>query len=182
MRKTKATPLFTSGEGQKRSFGKTTWSKEGLQYYLKVERTWHEAYSDEDQMSALVNGWEMWEPRVDLKKGKELLSTNWQIVENDKKSSEQRNNDDEDGLEDGYHSDKYSDVEEFPFELDDENLKKVTGLKKLPSKKGTNSDEESEEDVVEDDDIEEGKGNKGGDIASEEKEEVDEQRKSVQRK
>ena len=38
-KKTKAKPLFTSGEGQKRSFGKTTWSKEGLKYFHKVERT-----------------------------------------------------------------------------------------------------------------------------------------------
>ena len=29
MMKTKAKPLFTSGEGQKRSFGKTTWSRKG---------------------------------------------------------------------------------------------------------------------------------------------------------
>ena len=161
-----------SGEGQNRSFGKTTWSKEGLQYYLKEERTWHEAYSDGDQMSALVNGWEKWEPREDLKKGKELLSTNWMIIENNKKSSAQRDDDDDDGLEDGYHSDKYSDVEEFPFELDDDN-----GLKKLPSKKSSNSDEESE-----DNDNDEGEGKKGGDIASKEKEERDKQRKSVQRK
>ena len=118
----------------------------------------------------------------DLKKGKELLSTNWQIVENDKKSSEQRNNDDEDGLEDGYHSDKYSDVEEFPFELDNENLKKVTGLKTLPSKKRKNSDDESEDEDVEDDDHDKGEGNKGGNIANEEKEKRDEQRKSGRRK
>ncbi len=39
LRKTKAKPLFTSGEGQKRTFGKTTWSKEGLKYYQKVEAT-----------------------------------------------------------------------------------------------------------------------------------------------
>ena len=76
------------------------------------------------------------------------------------------------------HSDKYSDVEDFPFELDAENLKKVTGLKKLPSKKSSKSDEESEDD----DDNEEGDGKKGGDIASEEKEERDERRKSVRRK
>ena len=118
----------------------------------------------------------------DLKKGKELLSTNWQIVENDKKSSEQRNNDDEDGLEDGYHSDKYSDVEEFPFELDNENLKKVTGLKTLPSKKRKNSDDESEDEDVEDDDHDKGEGNKGGNIANKEKEKRDERRKSGRRK
>jgi hypothetical protein len=46
MKKTKAKPLFTSGEDQKRSFGKTTWSKEGLKYFHKVERIWQEAYSN----------------------------------------------------------------------------------------------------------------------------------------
>jgi hypothetical protein len=81
MRKTKAKTLFSSGEGQKRSFGKTTWSKEGLKYFDKVERTWQEAYSNREQMCALINGWERWEPDGDLKKGKELLSTNWRLVD-----------------------------------------------------------------------------------------------------
>ena len=86
LRKTKAKPLFTSGEGQKRSFGKTTWSKEGLKYFHKVEATWLEEYSDKVKMSALVNGWEKWEPTDDLlKKGKDLLRTNWTIIEINKK-------------------------------------------------------------------------------------------------
>ncbi len=53
----------------------------------------------------------------------------------------------------GYHSDKY-DVEDFPFELDNENLKRVTGLKKLVGEKDTVSEEESEDEVVEYDDDE----------------------------
>ncbi len=55
------------------------------------------------------------------------------------------NNDDDEGWGDdnsGYHSDKYDDVEDFPFELDNENLKRVTGLKKLVWEKDTNSEEE----------------------------------------
>ena len=184
LRKTKAKPLFTSGEGQKRTFGKTTWSKEGLKYYHKVEATWQAAYSDGEQMSALVNGWEKWEPREDLKKGKELLSTNWKIIEINKKGRGRRDDDDDEGWDDnsGYHSDKYDDVEDFPFELDNENLKRVTGLKKLVGEKDTVSEEESEDEVVEYDDDAVGTGNKGGDIVSEEKEEVDERRKSARRK
>ena len=178
LRKTTAEPLFTSGKGQKRKFGKTTWSKEGIQYYIKAEKAWHESYNDGDQMSALVNGWEKWEPREDLKKTKELLNTNWQVVNDDKKSGE--HDEDEDGLDDGYHSDKYSDVEEFPFELDDENLKRVTGLKTLPSKKLKNTNEESEDEDVEDDDHDKGEGDKGGNIANKEKR--DERRKSGRRK
>ena len=115
-KKTKAKPLFTSGEGQKRSFGKTTWSKEGLKYFHKVERTWQEAYSDGKEMCALINGWERWVPDDDLKKGKELLSTNWTIKETmNKKARAKREggeDKDDDGWddEDGYHSDKYDDV------------------------------------------------------------------------
>ena len=181
LRKTKAKPLFTPGEGQKRTFGKATWSKEGLKYYHKVEATWQVAYSDGEQMSALVNGWEKWEPREDLKKGKELLSTNWKIIKIYKKGRGRRDDDDNEGWDDnsGYHSDKYDDVEDFPFELDNENLKRVTGLKTLVGEKGTISEEESEDKVIKNDDDAVGTGNKGGDIVREEKEEVDGQRKSA---
>lgn len=86
LKNTKAKPLFTSGEGLKRSFGKTTWSKEGLQYFRKVEETWQEAYENREQMNGLVNGWEKWEPTTgDLKKGRDLLRTNWTIIEINKK-------------------------------------------------------------------------------------------------
>ena len=67
-------------------------------------------------------------------------------------------------------------MEDFPFELDNENLKRVTGLKKLVGEKDTVSEEESEDEVVEYDDDAVGTGNKGGDIVSKEKEEVDERR------
>jgi len=128
-------------------------------------------YSDGEQMSALVNGWEKWELREDFKKGKELLSTNWTIIEINKKGRERRDDDDDEGWDDnsGYHSDKYDDVEDFPFELDNENLKRVTGLKKLVWEKDANSEEESEDEVAEYDDDAVGTGNKGGDIVSEEK-------------
>ena len=70
----KPRPLFTAGEGKKRSFGGTTWSKEGLKYYHTVEKTWQEAYKNKEQMSALVNGWERWQPNDDNRKGKEVLN------------------------------------------------------------------------------------------------------------
>jgi len=50
--------------------------------------------------------------------------------------------------------------------LDNENLKRVTGLTKLVWEKDTNSEEESEDKVVEYDDDAVGTGNKGGDIVS----------------
>jgi hypothetical protein len=178
LRKTKAKPLFTSGEGQKRSFGKTTWSKEGLQYFHKVEATWQEAYSDKEQMSDLVNGWEKWEPTDDLKKGKDLLRTNWTIKEINKKGTGRGEDDDDEGWDDksGYHSDKYDDV--VDFELDNANLKKVTGLKKLVGEEDAIS-EESDDDGVHKDVDAVAAGNKGGDMVSEEKDEVGEPRKSA---
>jgi hypothetical protein len=104
-----------------------------MKYFHKVERTWQEAYSNKEEMCALINGWERWEPEGDLKKGKELLSTNWRKAEMNKKANgrreggENNNNDDSDDNDD-YHSDKYNDLEEFHFRLDDANLRKVTGL------------------------------------------------------
>ena len=56
----------------------------------KVEKTWQEVYINREQMSALINGWERWELDNDLKKGKELLSTNWTIIEINKKARAKR--------------------------------------------------------------------------------------------
>ena len=159
LRKTKAKPLFTSGEGQKRSFGKTTWSKEGFKYFCKVETTWQEAYADEEQMNVLVNGWERWVPDEDLKKGKEFLSTNWTIIEMNKKAKVRREGGEDDNdycLDDdnGYHLDKYDDVEELPFRLDNGNLRKVTGLDDefVPGNDESIAEEESEKGNENDDD------------------------------
>ena len=57
--------------------------------------------------------------------------------------------------DDGYHSDKYNDVEELPFKLDRGNLRKVTGLKNLPGNDDSFSSDESEDD-------EKGKGEDDG--------------------
>ena len=61
-----------------------------------------------------------WEPEGDLKKGKEILSTNWRKGEMKKKAYGRREGDEDEDNEgpdddDGYHSDKYNDVEELPF-------------------------------------------------------------------
>ena len=94
---------------------------EGLKYLQKVEKTWQEAYGNKEEMLSLINGWERWEPEGDLKKGKEILSTNWRKAERNKNANwrreadEDKNNDGSDD-DDGYHSDKYNDVEELPFQ------------------------------------------------------------------
>ena len=182
LRSTTVKPLFTSGEGQKRTFGKTTWNKEGLKYFHKVEATWQEAYSVREQMSALVNGWEKWEPTDDLKKGKDLLRTNWTIIEINKKRKGRGGNEDDEGSWDdksGYHSDKYDDV--VDFELDNDNLKRVTGLTKLVGEEESIS-EESDDDGVHKTVEAIAAGNKGGDMVSKEKDGVAEQRKSARRR
>jgi hypothetical protein len=81
-------------------------------------------------MSALVNGWERWEPNDAIRKGKEALNTQWTIIQNDRAARARREGleEDEDGsdYDDGYSLDMYSD-EEMPFYLDKANLRKVTG-------------------------------------------------------
>jgi hypothetical protein len=131
----KPKPHFTLGKGQKRTFGKSSWSIEGKKYYHKVETTWKEAYANKAQMTALVNGWERWVPDdEELKKGKELLNTHWYVVENNAEGKGKRKgsfDDNDDGLNDdnGYHSDVYTELVEYmPFKLDNGNLRKVTGL------------------------------------------------------
>ena len=93
-----------------------------MKYYHKVEKTWQEAYVDREQMSALINGWERWELDDNFKKGKELLSTNWTIIEINKKARAKREggteDKDNDGWDDkdGHRLDKYSDVEDIQYE------------------------------------------------------------------
>ena len=82
-----------------------------MKYFHKVERTWQEAYSNEEQMRAPINGWERWDPYGDLKKGKELLSTNWRIVEMNKKAKGRREggeDDNDDGSMDYFPGRSYS--------------------------------------------------------------------------
>ncbi len=63
--------------------------------------------------------------KINPNKGKELLilSTNWRMDERKKKAMGRRegsedDNDDGWGEDNGYHLDKYDDVEELPFRLD----------------------------------------------------------------
>jgi len=130
-----------------------------LKYFRKVETPWQEGYTDEEQINALVNGWERWMPDEDLKKGKELLSTNWTIIEMNKKAKARREggkDDNDDGLDDdnGYHLDKYDDVEELPFRLDNGNPRKVTGLdgERVPGNDELIAEEESKKGNDNDDD------------------------------
>ena len=91
-------------------------------------------------------------------------------------------NEDDEGSWDnksGYHSDKYDDV--VDFELDNDNLKRVTGLTKLVGEEESIS-EESDDDGVHKNVEAIAAGNKGGDMVSKEKDGVAEQRKSARRR
>ena len=101
---------------------------------------------------------------------KDLLRTNWTIIEINKKGKGKgRGEDDDDKGSDGYHSDKYDDV--VDFELDNDNLKRVTGLKKLAGEEDAIS-EESEDGGV----------HKNVDVVAAGKDGVREPRKSARRR
>jgi hypothetical protein len=38
-------PLFTSGKGKKRLFGKSVWMREGVEYFYTAERNWKKVYN-----------------------------------------------------------------------------------------------------------------------------------------
>ena len=56
-RESKAQPLFTKGEGQKRESGMSVWSNEGLNFYYTTKKNWKNAYNDRDELSiCVING------------------------------------------------------------------------------------------------------------------------------
>jgi hypothetical protein len=67
------------------------------------------------------------------------------------------------------------------FELDNDNLKRVTGLKKLAGEEDAISEESDDGSVHKNVDAV-AAGNKGGDMVNEEKDRVGEPRKSVKRR
>ncbi len=79
----RAKPLFSTGEEKRRESGKTVWNNDGLEFFYTVKRNWMEVYNSKGQFSALVNGWEMWEPNN--KTRKDPIRTKWRGEEQDKK-------------------------------------------------------------------------------------------------
>ena len=55
------------------------WNKEGLAFYYTVEKNWKEIYNDKEQLSVLMNGWEIWEPKDKSKK--DAVRTYWSLEE-----------------------------------------------------------------------------------------------------
>ncbi len=115
---------------------------------------------------------------------KDLLRTNWTIIKINKKRKGGGGNDNDEGWDDksGYHSDKHDDVGLVDnFELDNDNLKRVTGLTKLAREEESIS-EESDDDGVNKNVEAIAAGNKGGDMVSKEKDGIAEPRKSARRR
>jgi hypothetical protein len=75
---------------EKERVGKTVWNNAGLEFFYTAERNWTEVYSSKEQFSALVNGWEIWEPND--KTRKDPIRTKWRREEqdNNKKSGEEK--------------------------------------------------------------------------------------------
>jgi hypothetical protein len=83
----KALPLFTKGEGQKRESGKTVWNSEGLNFYYMAEKNWKKVYNDKEELSDLCNKWERWEPED--KSRKNPVRTYWRRNEEQKDDIEE---------------------------------------------------------------------------------------------
>ncbi len=73
--KKKSHSLFTSGKGsKKRLFGKSVWTREGLEYFYMEERYWKKVYTTKYN-PRLCSEWEHWEPTDE--KLKDPVRTHW---------------------------------------------------------------------------------------------------------
>ncbi len=107
--KEKLWPLFTSGKGKKRIFGKCVWTREGLEYFYMAEMNWKKVYRTKSIFSRFATEWEHW--TLDDSKLKNPIRTHWledeEIDEFEnrtaKKSVEEKEWWDKDG-EEGYTS------------------------------------------------------------------------------
>ena len=55
-------PLFTRGENKKRTYGKTTMSKQGLEYYRKGVKNWSKILKNKEDpiFNSIKSNWETW--------------------------------------------------------------------------------------------------------------------------
>lgn len=60
-KKKRLKPIFTAGEGKKRVFGETTWSKTGKQYYEYGKANWRACFNPKHQdYKILRSSWDKW--------------------------------------------------------------------------------------------------------------------------
>ena len=70
----KIKPLFTAGEGKKRIFGETTWSKTGTKYYDKAKENWRDCFNPKHPYyKILKSSWEKWMST----KAKQMVLGSW---------------------------------------------------------------------------------------------------------
>ncbi len=122
----KERPLFTHLEGMKRTYVKTTRNMKGLGYFYTAENNWKDVYNTRKQFSALVNGWERWEPYDKTKK--DLLRMQWRNPD-EKNSREKGKSDNNKGWwedeEDGYSSDKFFKDLDCDYDIQDIIAKRI---------------------------------------------------------
>ncbi len=68
-------PLFTSGKGKTRLFGKSVWMRDGLEYFYMAESNWKKVYTSKNLFSRLCSEWDYWEPADE--KLKDPVRTHW---------------------------------------------------------------------------------------------------------
>ncbi len=73
--KEKLCHIFTSGKGKKRIFGKSVWTREGLEYFYTAEMDWKKVYTTKSIFSKFATEWEHWEPED--RKLKDPIRTHW---------------------------------------------------------------------------------------------------------
>ena len=83
----KMTARFSTGKGKKRESGKSVWNDEGLEFYYQARKNWKDVWNNKEEFTALVNGWEKWEPMDKSKK--DPLRTVW-IINDGKKAHNER--------------------------------------------------------------------------------------------
>jgi hypothetical protein len=57
--KEKLCPIFTSGKGKKRIFGKSVWTREGLEYFYTAEMHWKKVYTTKTIFSKFATEWDL---------------------------------------------------------------------------------------------------------------------------
>jgi hypothetical protein len=71
----KLPPQLTSGKGKKRLFGKSVWTREGLEYFYTAEKNWKKVYTMKKLFSKLCSEWE--HCKLADEKLKDPVRTHW---------------------------------------------------------------------------------------------------------
>jgi hypothetical protein len=115
------------------------WNNDGLKFFYTAKRNWTEVYNSKEQFSALINGWEIWEPNNKTRKNP--IRTKWRREEQDNKKSGEEKRPWWENEEQGYASDLKLNAE---YDLDKITCDKV--VQKIGEYEEEETGEEQEED------------------------------------